>query len=283
MTNRSWYNRQYMENDQPSDTSAAPVAYDTQGRPLYAQPMPLKSDQPSHVSAAPETQPGYNFDPRTRVQYANEPGVRQVTRPMEPSQLPISEELQQKAAQSRQEYPGLNLSDGEYVILAVRRHPIWLIFPVGSTLLALILIFGLTGIYSSTVAVSPAGMPAAGDVILIAILLALLITIFGYFATWIYMQNRFYLTNESVVQEIQHSLFSKREQTVSLGSIEDASFNQTSFIQTLFNYGTIRLSTEGDETTYRFPFVSQPKEQIAKLNNAIEAFKNGRPVDDDMN
>jgi hypothetical protein len=276
-----------MDNDQPTDTSIAPVAYDTEGRPLYAQPpvqpAPLKSEQPSHVSAAPETQPGYNFDPRTRVQYANEPSIRQVTRPMQPSQLPISDELEQKTVQSRQKYPGLNLSDGEYVILAVRRHPIGLIFPIGSTVLALILIFGLTGIYSNTVAVSPTGAPAAGDVILIAILLALLVTIFGYFATWIYIQNKFFLTNESVVQEIQHSLFSKREQTVSLGSIEDASFNQTSFIQTLFNYGTIRLSTEGDETTYRFPYVSQPKEQIGKINNAIEAFKNGRPVDDDMN
>lgn len=276
-----------MDNDQPPGITNDPVAYDTEGRPLYAQPLaqpaPLKSEQPSHVSAAPEMQPGYNFDPRTRMQYANEPGVRHVTRPTEPTQLPISDELEQRTVESRQKYPGLNLSNGEYVILAVRRHPIGLIFPVGSTALALVLIFGLTGIYSGTVAVSPAGMPAAGDVILIAILIALLVTIFGYFATWIYIQNKFFLTNESVVQEIQHSLFSKREQTVSLGSIEDASFNQTSFIQTLFNYGTIRLSTEGDETTYRFPFVSHPKEQIAKLNNAIEAFKNGRPVDDDMN
>jgi uncharacterized membrane protein YdbT with pleckstrin-like domain len=110
--------------------------------------------------------------------------------------------------------------------------------------------------------------------------LIVLIGIGGYIAIWVYLRNTFYMTNESVIQEIQTSLFSRREQTVSLGSIEDASFRQNGIVQTLFNYGTIRLSTEGEETTYRFQYVSNPKAQIAKLNNAIESFKNGRPVND---
>ncbi|MEI6850578.1 MAG: PH domain-containing protein, partial [Candidatus Saccharibacteria bacterium] len=84
----------------------------------------------------------------------------------------------------------------------------------------------------------------------------------------------------SVIQEIQLSLFSKNEQTVSLANIEDASYIQENFIQQLFDYGSIRLSTEGDETTYRFNYVASPKQHIAKLNNAVEAFKNGRPVED---
>ncbi|MNG38312.1 hypothetical protein D3C84_1259690 [compost metagenome] len=52
-------------------------------------------------------------------------------------------------------------------------------------------------------------------------------------------------------------------------------------LQSILNYGSIRLSTEGDETTYRFKYVANPKEQIALLNNAVEAFKNGRPVGTD--
>jgi hypothetical protein len=75
------------------------------------------------------------------------------------------------------------------------------------------------------------------------------------------------------------SLFARKEQTVSLANIEDASFDQHGIIQMLFNYGSIRLSTEGDETTYRFTYVSNPKKQIELLNNAVEAFKNGRPIE----
>jgi len=65
-----------------------------------------------------------------------------------------------------------------------------------------------------------------------------------------------------------------------LSNIEDASFTQHGILQQILNYGDIRLSTEGDETTYRFSYVAAPKEHIARLNNAVEAFKNGRPVDD---
>ena len=68
---------------------------------------------------------------------------------------------------------------------------------------------------------------------------------------------------------------------MSLGSVEDVSFRQTGVLQTMFNYGTIRLSTEGEETTYRFHYVSNPKHQVAILNNAVESFKNGRPVTGD--
>jgi hypothetical protein len=69
---------------------------------------------------------------------------------------------------------------------------------------------------------------------------------------------------------------------VSLGSVEDASYRQFGIWQSLFNYGTIRLSTEGEETSYRFQYASNPKKQIAVLNNAIECFKNGRPIGSDF-
>lgn len=109
----------------------------------------------------------------------------------------------------------------------------------------------------------------------------LLVSALSYIYVWVYQNNKFFLTNESVIQEIQVSLFSRHEQTVSLQNIEDASYRQQGILQTMFNYGSIRLSTEGDETTYRFNFVADPKRHIAILNDAVEAFKNGRPVIND--
>jgi len=49
-------------------------------------------------------------------------------------------------------------------------------------------------------------------------------------------------------------------------------------MQMLFNYGSIRLSTEGEEASYRLAYVADPKKQIAILDNAVESFKNGRPI-----
>ena len=168
------------------------------------------------------------------------------------------------------------------MISAVRRHSIGLILPVGLTVFLMLLTLGGLASYPSFVKSNSSAvftLPPFGDVILVDVLLTALFAIGGYISVWVYLNNKFFLTNESVIQEIQTSLFTKREQTVNLSNIEDASFRPQGIIQGLLDYGSIRLSTQGDETTYRFNYVSNPKRQITLLNNAVEAFKNGRPVD----
>ncbi|MFZ1360611.1 MAG: PH domain-containing protein [Candidatus Saccharimonadales bacterium] len=232
-----------------------PVAYDKDGNPLYAHPPVEQS--------VPATAP---------------PQVVQVIRAVDPQQPHISDESRRRHDESRRQYPTLNLSEGEYVINAIRRHPIGLVGIYAVTAMLITLTLGGLMLYPSFVASSTALLPSVTTLIMPVLLFILLIAIGGYIAAYVYQNNRFFLTNESVIQEIQVSLFSHNEQTVSLGNIEDASYRRQGIMQSLFNYGSIRLSTEGDETTYRFQFVEDPKKQIAILNNAVESFKHGRPV-----
>ena len=222
-----------------------PVAYDKDGNPLYAAP----------------------------------PKFVHLSRAVEPAEQPLSPETIRRHEESRKQYPHLNLSRGEYVLTAVRRHPIGLlkIWAIGFLfILAFMVMYFLSFVGpSATAELQQYSGIGAG----VLTLMLILITAGVLVATYVYTANRFYLTNESVIQEIQSSLFSKHEQTVSLSNIEDASFKQGGILPTMLNYGTIRLSTEGDETTYRFSYVANPKHHIAALNNAVEAFKNGRPVD----
>lgn len=255
-----------------------PVAYDADGRPLYAAPQVPKTS--SHVtSAAGQPVNGQNYDPGLRSQHANEPTVVHADRAIEPKDKQLSESVQKRCDDSKSRYPHLNLSNGEFVILDIKRHPIGLMLPIAATGIALFALIFLLIIYPSGDNAVSFGLPSFGAALLPILLLMLLVGMGGFIAVWVYLQNQFFLTNESVIQEIQHGLFSRHEQTVSLGSIEDASFKQFGILQTMFNYGTIRLSTEGEETTYRFAFVADPRKQVAILNNAIEDFKNGRPVD----
>lgn len=236
-----------------------PVAYDNQGRPLYAHPPANPS--PAAPAPAPE--------PQVSHQYVH------IARPIDPSHPDIPEDILRRHESSRRNYPRLNLSRGEFIISAVKRHPIgiiqiWLIaFVLVGTLAVMASFFVADNQGSDVLGLAVAGIGA----------LSILIAVGALVATYVYNNNRFFLTNESVIQEIQDTLFSRHEQTVSLANIEDASYRQNGLIQHLLNYGTIRLSTEGDETTYRFSYVANPKQHIAKLNNAVEAFKNGRPVD----
>lgn len=232
-----------------------PVAYDANGNPLYAHP-------PKQPESAPQ--------------------VVHLSRAVEPAKIQYSEETKRRHEQSVRRYPTLNLSEGEFVITAVRRHLIGLVIPFAFGALLIGMAIALLWNYD-LVADQLALEGAAADPSMIAmpILLFCALVGFGMFVVYyVYVNNKFFLTNESVIQEIQVSLFSRLEQTVSLANIEDASYTQNGIVAHLFNYGSIRLSTEGDETTYRFTYVASPKHHIATLNNAVEAFKNGRPVID---
>jgi len=247
--------------------------------PQPQQPHAKQFAAASHVTTQPDGVEGHGFDPRQRVQLSNEPGVVHTTRPIEPAQIAVSDDLMRKHEDAKKMFPDLNLSRGEYVLMRVTRHPIGLLVPVALTSFLLSVFVAIWILYPVFLEQSNGvGLPSMEVLSLLMVPLCLLVGIFGYIAVWVYLRNTFYLTNESVIQEIQHSLFAKHEQTASLGSIEDVSFVQNGVLQTLLNYGTIRLSTEGEETTYRFHYVANPKRQTSILNNAVEDFKNGRPV-----
>ncbi len=275
-----------------------PVAYDTQGRPLYLRPSDVSSgesaetrtDNPAAggqaagaagaVAAAavvdnPPTgaagtdgdwAPAFNPQSHGNHQYVH------VSRPIAPSEAPIPDDIMAKAEESKRKYPHLNLSRGEYIIMAVKRHPIGLFNIWAGAFLAVVVLGGVMASFT-------VGRDDQSNMLLLVLaslgLVAFLAIGMAMIASYIYRANTFYLTNESVIQEIQVGIFNKHEQTVSL----DASYYQKGLLPYLLNYGMIRLSTEGDETTYRFTYVSNPKQAIATLNNAVEAFKNGRPVE----
>ncbi len=230
-----------------------PVAYDTQGRPLY-------------------------YRAETTMSSDNEsPQKVHVVKDANPEPVEVSEEVRIKHRESKQKYPHLNLSEEEYVINAVKRHPLGVI----SIWLSVIGVCVVIMLVPATYKVGFIGLSSQGVFFGIAIIVALIIlaVLIGAVATMVYQANKFYLTNESVIQHIQNSLLSQNDQIVSLGNIEDASYTQRGVFQMIFGYGSIRLSTQGDETTYRFHWVTNPKKQIDLLNNAIEAFKHGRPVE----
>jgi len=234
----------------------------------------------SHVTNAEQSIPGENFDPQIRAQLANEPKVVHAKRNPDAVNMSVSPENARRHEESVGRYPHLNLSEGEFVIIDLKRHPIGLLLPVLATGILLLALIAVLIFYPSEQDSSlPLTLPSFDIIMLPVLLVMLLVGIGGSVAIWVYLQNQFYLTNESVIQEIQSGLFTRHEQTVSLGSIEDASFKQSGVLQMMLDYGTIRLSTEGEETTYRFSYVTNPRAHVAKLNNAIEAFKNGRPVD----
>lgn len=177
---------------------------------------------------------------------------------------------------SKERYPFLALSRDEYVIEEVRRHPIilvsiWLF--VGLLIFALFFALGLyeaNRAYISSMVLVKGMLPSAAELSPLVLIFAAFLGLGGVIATIVYQGNRFYLTNESIFQQVQKSLFHTRTQVVNLINVEDASQDQVGIIPQLFNYGTLRLSTQGEETTYHFYFVANPRRLVGMVNDAAE-------------
>ena len=69
------------------------------------------------------------------------------------------------------------------------------------------------------------------------------------------------------------SLVSNSVNMIDLTSIEDASFRQENVWQKIFRYGTLRLATVGDETTYTFPYADIKPDELAAISKLISSVK----------
>lgn len=250
-----------MNSDQSSSHEidySQPIGYDSNGRPLYAHP------------------------PQTTHQKSQQ--IVHVMRPLSPEAPVVSPQQQARHEESRRKYPLLQLSVGEYVVSAIYRHPIGLlsIWAIWGGLTALLLGTSAS-IATGRLVLDTLDQDMMRMVGIFALGASVLTFLVGVVATIIYRGNKFFLTNESVVQFIQTGLFHRQQQSISLENIEDASYQQAGIIPHIFNYGSLRLSTEGEETTYQFQYVANPARQVALLNDAVEAFKNGRPLGIDDN
>lgn len=153
---------------------------------------------------------------------------------------------------SKKDFPFLTLEEGEYVEYAFKRARIclWAILlgvSVGLILILLAFLFTLVG---------QERLDEMGKNFLFIILSALLAAsaIIGIIALMIYRGNRLFVTNKHVIQMVMSSLVSTSVNIIDLYSVEDASFRQEGILQKMFGYGTLRLATVGDETTYTFKY-----------------------------
>ena len=179
---------------------------------------------------------------------------------------------------SAKDFPFLNLEEDEYVEFAFKRATIVLMMILGGTALGLIVVLSL---FLFTL-MRQSMLDEMGRNFLFIILSALLAAavIIGLIAIVIYRGNRLFVTNQHVIQMIMTSPVSSSINIIDLASVEDASFRQDGIMQNLFHYGTLRLATVGDETTYTFKYsdissgdLKEVTELITKAKKAAKARK----------
>ena len=172
---------------------------------------------------------------------------------------------------SKKDFPGLSLEEGEYVEFAFSRAKIVLLtILIGMALgIIIVLLAFLMALISQDV------IDEMGRKFLFIILSALLAAavIMGLIALTTYRGNKLYVTNKRVIQLMMNSLVSSSTNTIDLVSVEDVSFHQNGLLQRLLHFGTLRLSTIGDETTYTFKYSDISSEDLETVSELISKAK----------
>lgn len=175
---------------------------------------------------------------------------------------------------SKRDFPGLKLEEGEYVEFFFKRARVCLKLIWGGTFVGLVIIL----LAFLLVLMGRSMIDEMGRNFLFIILFALLAaaTIICMLALKIYNGNKLYITNMHVTQMIMKSPVSTSINIIDLESVEDASFSQQNLLQKLFRYGTFRLSTVGDETTYTFPYSDISPAELRSVTELITEAKKNR-------
>lgn len=175
---------------------------------------------------------------------------------------------------SKKDFPGLKLEDGEYVEYFFKRAKIIIKLIWGATFTGLVMV-----LIGFLLALSMQDhIDDMGRRFLFIILFALLAAavIIWVLAVKIYNGNKLYITNKHITQMVMNSPVSTSINIIDLKSVEDASFHQKNIFQKLFRYGTLRLSTVGDETTYTFPYCDITTDQLRAVTELISDAKKTR-------
>jgi uncharacterized membrane protein YdbT with pleckstrin-like domain len=162
------------------------------------------------------------------------------------------------------------MSPGEEVICSINRHPIGLFGVYIMTGIMLILLFAAVAALPHFVTdlTSTDKMYA----FITAIALAALILVFAWIAIIVYNGNHWILTTDSITQMQQTGLFRKQTSQLSLGNLEDVTYEQTTLIQTIFGFGTLKVETAGEHSKFQFPFCPRPQKCAVEIIQAHERF-----------
>lgn len=172
---------------------------------------------------------------------------------------------------SKKDFPGLKLDEGEYVEFFFRRAKICLKLIWGATFAGLVTILvGFLLVLSVQEYIDEMGRRFLFIILFSLLAAAMIICLL---ALRLYNGNKLYITNKHVTQMTMSSPVSTSINIIDLVSVEDASFRQENILQKIFKYGTLRLSTVGDETTYTFKFSDISPTQLRAVTELISNAK----------
>ena len=149
------------------------------------------------------------------------------------------------------------LEEGESILKVVHRSFIGLIS------IYLVVIAAITAMFVLLVTISPNAFDTSStsispQLMAIIVLGSVLLVLVLFTVTYIYRQSKLLVTDRSLVQIMQKSLFNKKVSRLSMSNVEDVSEEQRGILASIFNYGTLMVQTAGTLENFIFTMCPNP-------------------------
>jgi uncharacterized membrane protein YdbT with pleckstrin-like domain len=146
-----------------------------------------------------------------------------------------------------------NVDGDETKLAEVHRHPIGIVFLYIQAFLGMAIAVGLAYFLLPLVftdnkdtAFFVANIFTAATTVIAFLVMVL--------ATYLYKQNTLILTSRNITQILQYGIFSRKVSQLNVDNVEDVTAVQNGFLPTIFNYGTLKIETAGEQMNFHFIF-----------------------------
>ena len=155
-----------------------------------------------------------------------------------------------------------NIDPDEHILTIAYQHPFGIIIIYLS---AFVCFIGALAIMSALLpSVFSSSSTAYGLMTIFALVATVIVGIILSVATYVYKQSRLTVTDRNVIQVLQQGVMNRKISQISLANVEDVTSHQKGFLANMFNFGTLKIETAGEQVNFVFNFCPESN-RVAKI------------------
>lgn len=161
--------------------------------------------------------------------------------------------------------------DHDETILAVFRHH-WFIYLKSSAMgIAIAVIIMAIAITLTSLGGNSDVTKYQNEILAGAAVFSILVLLGSYVPVYLRSQEQIVLTDESLLQVVQPSLFASRVDQLGLQRMDNVSVQQ-GFLGTILGFGHITIETPGEQDNYEFKILANPHEAAREISSQHEKY-----------
>lgn len=164
------------------------------------------------------------------------------------------------------------MEPNERFIGEIRKHPFGLAVIYMGAAASVLLAFGLVYVLLPDFLSEHAKNHFSSFLSLAFVVVAGICLLMSLVASYVYHQNKLIISSKNLTQVLQHGLFHRTTSELSFRNVEDVTADQRGVFAMMFNFGTLRVETAGEQNNFHFNYCPNPNYYGRMILNARQCY-----------